>query len=107
MHRSAAGGTFPATASVCVPSPQRSERSEAVLGESGPVCVPSYSPPDKHGKQDPESSVSEVDHNSSRLAQHALILGSGGIVIPDTVMPTKPSGYLGPAVQWQPEQGSA
>ena len=68
---------------------------------------PSNSPPDKRDKQNPQSSMSEVDHRSSGLAQHALVLGSGGVVIPDTVVPTKPSKSPDKAIQRQPAQGSA
>ena len=81
-----------------IPSPQceslGSECSEPVLGESCSVCVPSDSPAEKCGKQSPQSSVSEADHHSSGLAQHALVLGYGGVVIPDTFVPTKPLDLL-------------
>ena len=75
------------------------------MGKPGPVCVSSYSPPDHVGQQDPQLSVSEGDH--PRLAQHALVLGSSGIVIPDTIVRTNPVRPLDPAVQWQLSQGSA
>ena len=96
----------PCTKANCVPSPrcEGPESSEPVFVESGPVCVPSGSPPDKCGKQSPP--LSEVDHHSSGLAQHALVLGSGGVVIPDTVVPTEPP-RSDPAVQRQHAQGSS
>ena len=82
--------------------------SEPILGESGPVCVPPNSSPDKRGHQGSQSSVSKSkdDSHSSGLAKHALVLGSGGVIVPDTVMPAKPAGSPNPAVQWQPTQGS-
>ena len=98
-------------ASVRVPIPRRESLGsgcpEPVLGESGPVCVPSNSPPDKCGHQGSQSSVSEDGYHSSRLAKHALVLGSGGVIDPDTDMPAKPAGSPNPAVQRQPTQGSA
>ena len=78
-----------------------------ILGESGPVCIRSNSPPDECCEQGSQSSVPEDDHHSSGLAQHALVLGSGGVVVPDTGEPSKPSGSPYPAVQRQPAQGSA
>ena len=62
------------------------------MGKSEPVCIPSYSLPDKDGQQDHRSSVSEVDYHRSGLAQHALVLGSGGIFVPDIIVPAKLSG---------------
>ena len=48
----------------------------------------------------------EVDHHSSWLGQHPLVLGSGGIVIQVTLVPAKPSRSPDLAIQWQPTQGS-
>ena len=56
-----------------------------------PMCVPSDSPPVKHDEQDTQSSVSEVDRHSSGLALHALVQGSGGVVLLDTVVPPQSS----------------
>ena len=98
------------TATVCVPSPQSKSIGsgcvEPVLGESGPVCVSPSSPPDKCSDKGSQSSVQKDDNNSPGLAEHALVLGSGGDVIPNPSLSSRPSGSPDPAVQRQPSQGS-
>ena len=47
------------------------------------------------------------DNKSPGLAEHTLILGSGGDVIPNPTLPSQPSGSPDPAFQWHPSQGSA
>ena len=76
------------------------------MGKPGHICVSSYSPPDQCSQQDPQSLVSVGDPHIPGLAQHALVLGSSGIVVPDTVVPPNLFRFLVPAVQWQPSQGS-
>ena len=45
-----------------------------MLVNTGPVCIFSYFPPEQCD-QDPQSPVSEGEHHSTGLAQHALVLG--------------------------------
>ena len=71
---------------------------EPVLGESGPVCIFPSSPLDKCSDKGSQSSVQKDD--SPGLAEHALVLGSGGDVIPNPNLSSQPSGYPDPAVQW-------
>ena len=54
-----------------------SGRSESVLGGSGGVCLPSGLPAQPSGLQDGGSGLSQNDSDSSRMAQHALVLGPG------------------------------
>ena len=58
------------------------------------------------GQQTVRSSVQESDPNSSGLAQHAMVLGSGGSVIPDPPLPTQSSRPSDPAIQQGSSQGS-
>ena len=88
------------TTSVCVPSSQSqgvdSGCIKPVLGGSGSVCLSSSPPSDKC------SDRSQKDDNpSSGLAEHALVLGSGGDVIPNPSLSSQP-----PGSQRQPSQGS-
>ena len=54
-----------------------SGRSESVLGGSGGVCLPSGLPAQPSGLQGGGSGLSQNDSDSSRMAQHALVLGPG------------------------------
>ena len=73
------------------------------MGQSGSVCVHSNSHPDK---RDPgsESSVPVDDHHSSGLA---LVLRSGGVVIPDTSVPSNQSRSPDPPTQGSTEHEPA
>ena len=58
------------------------------------------------GQQTVRSSVQESDPNSSGLAQHAVVLGSGGAVVPDSPLPTQSSQPSDPAIQQGSSEGS-
>ena len=59
-----------------------------VRGRYGPVILLFYSSTDQHDKQDSiKSLLSESDHHSPGVAQHALVLGPGKPVIPDIIVP--------------------
>ena len=96
------------TPSVCVPSPRSQSMGrgwvEPVMGGSGPVCISPSSPPDKCSDKGSQPSVQKDDNSSPGLAEHALVLGSGGDVISNPILsPQSPV----PAIQRQPSQGSA
>ena len=97
-------------ASVCVPSPQSQsmgcECVEPVVGGSGPVCIPPSSPTDKCSNKGSQPSVQKDDNSSPELAEHALVLGSGGDVISNPILSSQLAGSPVPAVQRQPSQGS-
>ena len=50
--------------------------------------------------------MQKYDSDCPRLAEHALVLGSGGDVGPNSLVPSQPSRSPDSAVQWQPSQGS-
>ena len=81
-------------------------RSNSLLGELGHVCLSPSIMTGRGGQQAVRSSVQESDPDSSGLAQHAMVLGSGGSVIPDTPFPTKSSRSGEPALQQGLSQGS-
>ena len=58
------------------------------------------------GKVVSRSFVQESDPDSSGLAQHAVVLGSGGSVVPDTPVSTQSSRSGDPALQQGSSQGS-
>ena len=95
---------------VCVSSarPQclGSGRSNSLLGELGHVCLSPSIVTGKSGQQTIRSSVQETDPDSSGLAQHAMVLGSGGSVIPDPPLPTHASLSGDPGLQQSSSQGS-
>ena len=83
-----------------------SGRSNSLLGELGHVCLSHSIVTGQSGRQTVRSSVQESDPDSSRLAQHAVVLGSGGYVIPDTPLPAQSSRSGDSALQQGSSQGS-
>ena len=96
--------------SVCVPSPRSQGMGcgclKSVLGGSGSVCISSSPPFDKCSDKGPQSSLKADDNCSPGLAEHALVLGSGGDVIPNPSLPSQSPGSSDTAIQRQPSQGS-
>ena len=80
---------------------------EPVMGGSGPVCLSPSSPPDKCSDKGCQPSVQKDDNSSPGLAEHALVLGSGGDVISNPSLSSQLPGSPVPTVQRQPSQGSA
>ena len=95
---------------VCVPSPRSQDMGcgclKPILGQSGSVCLSSGSSVDKYPDQSSQSSLQEDDNSSSGVAQHALVLGPGGNVLPNTDVPSKSPRSLDSAIQRQSSQGS-
>ena len=83
------------TSPICVSSagPQcmGSGCPNSLLGEPGHVCLSPSVVNGHGGQQTIGPSLQESDPNSSGLAQHALVLGSGGTVVPDSSLPTHSS----------------
>ena len=73
------------TTSVCVPSSRSQSMGrgcvDPVMGGSGPTCLSPSSPPDKCSDKGSQPSVQKDDNSSPGLAEHALVLGSGGDLI--------------------------
>ena len=80
-----------------------SGRSNSLLGEPGHVCLSPSSVTGQGGQQAIGPSLQESDPNSPGLAQHAMVLGSGGNVGPDSSLPTHSSRPSDTAIQ----QGSS
>ena len=78
----------------------------SLLGELGHVRLSPSILTGQSGQQTVRSSVQESDPDSSGLAQHAVVLGSGGSVIPDTPLHTHASRPGDPALQQGLSQGS-
>ena len=78
---------------------------EPVMGGSGPVCISPSS--DKCSDKGSPPSVQKDDNSSPGLAEHALVLGSGGDVISNPILSSQQPGSPVPAVQRQPSQGPA
>ena len=82
------------------------DRSNSLLGELGHVCLSPSIVTGQSGQQTVRSSVQESDPDSSGLAQHAVVLGSGGSVVSDTPLPTQSSRSCDPALEQGTSQGS-
>ena len=95
---------------VCVNSPRLKHlgggRSNSLLGGPRHVCL---SPSVTTGQSDLQTVISPVqegDPDSSRLAQHAVVLGSSGSVFSDTHLSSQPSRSSDSALQQGASQGS-
>ena len=77
--------------------------ADSFLGKPGYVCISPSVVTRKSGQQTSRSPLQESDHNSPGLAQHAMVWGSSGTIIPDPTVPTQPSGPSDSAIQ----QGSS
>ena len=91
------------TTQVCVPSIRstgmESRCSQPELGEYGCLRVPSCVSFGQGGVQDPRSGSSQVGSDCSRVAQHALVLGSSQHVCSDSSLPSKRGELADPTVQ--------
>ena len=80
-----------------------SGRSNSLLGEPGHVCLSPSVVTGQGCQQTIGPSLQESDPNSPGLAQHAMVLGSGGTVVPDSSLPAHSSRPSDTAIQ----QGSS
>ena len=80
-----------------------SGHSNSLLGEPGHVCLSPSVVTGQGGQQTIRPSLQESDPNSPGWAQHAMVLGSGGTVVPDSSLPTHSSRPSDTAIQ----QGSS
>ena len=95
--------TSPIRVSSAEPQCVGSGRSNSLLGEPGHVCISPSVVTGQGGQQTIGPSLQESDPNSPGLAQHAMVLGSGGTVVPDSSLPTHSSRPSDTAIQ----QGSS
>ena len=80
--------------------------SNSLLGELGHVCLSPSVVTGQSSQQTVRSSVQESDPDSSRLAQHAVVLGSSRPIIPDSPLSTQSSRSCNSALQQGVSQGS-
>ena len=98
--------TSPVRVSSTRPQCLGSGHSNSLLGELGHVYLYSIVVTKQGGQQTVRLSVQKSDPNSSRLAQHVVVLGSGGAVVPDSPLPTQSSRPSDPAIQQGSSHGS-
>ena len=82
-----------------------SGRSGSLLGEPGHVCLSPSVLIGQGSQQTIRPSIQESYPNSSGLAQHAIVLGSGGTIDPDPILPTESSRPSDTAIQQGLSQG--
>ena len=91
------------TTQVCVSSARSTGMegrcSQPELGESGCLCIPSCISSGQGRLQDHRSRSSQVGPHCSRVAQHALVLGSGQYVCSDSSLPSTSGESADPTVQ--------
>ena len=83
-----------------------SGRPEPALAESGRVCLPSCLSSQPGDLQSGGSGLSKDDSHCSRLAQHALVLGSGQPVSADSVQSPSAKGSGDSTIQRAPSPRS-
>ena len=110
QHRSIRHEVQQQTTSICVTctrSPSRcSGRPQSTLGGSGHLCLPTNSHTGQSGGEVTGFALQENHSNCPRVAQHALVLGSGSHVQPDPSQVTQPTQPADTAVQSGPSQKS-
>ena len=91
------------TGAICVPSARSSGlgsgRPISMLGEPGHVCLPTDISPGQGSEQTIRPLLQESHSDSPRLAQHAMVLGSSGNVIPNPSVPSTSSRPSNSALQ--------
>ena len=98
--------TSPVRVSSAGPQGVGSGRPNSVLGEARHVCFSPSVVTGQGGQQTIGPSLQESDPNSSGLAQHAVVLGPGGTVVPDSSLPTQSSRPSDTAIQQGTSQES-
>ena len=78
----------------------------SLLGKPRHVCLSPSVVTGQGGPQTIGPSLQESDPNSPGLAQHAMVLGSGGTIVPDPSLPTHPSRPSDTAIQQGTSQES-
>ena len=78
----------------------------SLLGKPRHVCLSPSVVTGQGGQQTIGPSLQESDPNSPGLAQHAMVLGSGGTIVPDPSLPTHPSRPSDTAIQQGTSQES-
>ena len=98
------------TPTVCVTSSRPpglgSGCNQPVLGRSGPICLPTCSHLGQSGGEGVRLPVQQSDPDCTRVAKHALVLGSGSYVQSDPSVPAQPAQFGNSTIQPDPAQKS-
>ena len=78
--------------------------TQPVLGKSGPICLPTSSHLGQSGGEVTGLPLQQDHSDRSRMAQHALVLGSGGNVQSDPSVSTQPAQFGISPIQPDPTQ---
>ena len=82
------------TTSICLTSARPpgvgSGCTQPLLGGPGTICLPTSSHIGQSGGEVAGLPLQQNHSDCSRVAQHALVLGHGGLVQSDPIMPTQP-----------------
>ena len=91
------------TSPVCIssagPSGLGNRCTQHILGESGPICLPTDSHLGQSGGKATKRTVQEAHTDCPRVAKHALVLGPGIHVQPNSIEPTQPTQSADTALQ--------
>ena len=80
--------------------------TQPVMGRSGPKHLPTSSHLGQSGVEVAGLPMQQDHTDCTRVAQHALVLGSSGHVQPDPLVPGKPAQSADSAIQPDPTQES-
>ena len=80
--------------------------SQAVLGRSGPICLPTSHHLGQSGGEVAGLPVQQNNYDCPRVAQNALVLGSGGHVQPNLSLPAQSAQLIDSTIQPDPTQES-
>ena len=99
------------TTTVCVtsskPPGMGSGCTQHVMGRSGPICLPTSSHLGQSGGEVTELPMQQNRTDCTRVAQHALVLGSSGNVQSDSTVSAQPTQLGVSTIQPNPAQESA
>ena len=80
--------------------------TQLALRRPGPICLSTGSLLGQSGGEFAELPVQQYYPDSTRVAQHALVLGPSGHVHSDPIVPTQPALSVDSAIQADPTQES-
>ena len=96
------------TSTVCVtgsrPPGLGSGCTQSVLGKSGPICFPTSSHLGQSGGEVTRLPLQQNHSDCTRVAQHALVLGSSGNVQSDSTVSAQPAQFGISTIQPDPAQ---
>ena len=98
------------TGSICEPSARStgvgSGCPKPELGGVGSLCISTDGPPRQSGGKAPKPTLQADNSDRPRVAQHALVLGSGGHVCPNALEPAAQTRFVDSTIQQNPARKS-